>query len=378
MTTETNSDAATASRKATSPKIGITDTLYAQIRFSVANVGAEPVDLVTPETLKAMFLDAPRPTLLTEHMNAELVSVDVSHGEPYVRRRWDVSNYKEQDGILDAYVTANRSKFEKPCDATFLAPLINMEYVRKQVSQLDGLLVGGGEDVNPRFYSEKDLQLPGAKGGIEENVYARTRDVIELAYISEALSQDKPILGICRGSQILAVALGAKIVQDIPSSFPILQNRHSMHSEFEKSEGHFVSISSDSVFAKIMRLDEVNAGSDVTKNSQGYAIGVNSYHHQAVIEDFPGITVQARDCSGTKNKEIVEGYVAKGTENLVMGVQWHPERPYATAGSSVAASSLPLTEWKQWFERDERRPYYRRMFEYFVNCAGKNPNTCTF
>ncbi len=358
-------------------RIGVTDTLYAQIRFSLIEVGADPVELTTSQSMNDLFLSVNRPALLLGKSEAEIESVDLSTNEPYARKRWDVNLYKIQGGILDRYVEENRGKFQNPSQEAFLSPMINMAYVRKQMEQLDGLVVGGGEDVNPRFYFAKDLQIPNPKGSIEENVYARTRDVIELAYIGEALRQGKPILGICRGEQVLGVALGGRLIQDIPTAFPMLLQRHSMPQEFLKSEGHEVEIPKDSLFARILGLNKPGAGSDAKRVGSHFVIGVNSYHHQSVSGDFPGIEVNARDGGNSPVPGVVvEGFVARGTHNLVMGVQWHPERPFATQGSSVAASAMPFVEWKKWFETDSRRPYYKSIWENFVACAAHNSLQC--
>jgi putative glutamine amidotransferase len=281
-------------------------------------------------------------------------------------------------GILDAYIEANRSKAARPSDSAFLEPIINMSVVRKQVAALDGLVVGGGEDVNPRLYFAKDLQLPNAQGHIEENTYARTRDIVELAYIGEAIRQGKPVLGICRGSQILGVALGGKLVQDIPSSHPVLGKRHSMPVEFEKSEGHTIRVPANSILARIMDLNSTNAGTDVKRDGADFIVGVNSYHHQSVVEEFSSLEVLARDDANTQGtgSAVVEGFVARTTPQLVMGVQFHPERPFVAPNSAVPALDLPIEEWKKWFRFDTRRPYNRKIFENFLACARKDSAHC--
>ncbi len=359
-------------------RIGITDTLYAQIRFSVQELGAQTVDLTTAETMQALFLAEPRPALLKNQADATIVSEDLSKGEAYIRRRWDVSRYKIPSGILDTYAEANRNKTKNPSESAFLEPLINMEVVRKQVSTLDGLIVGGGEDVNPRLYFARDLQLPNTQGHIEENTYARTRDIVELAYIGEAIRQGKPVLGICRGSQILGVALGGKLVQDIPTSHAALGKRHAMPVEFEKSEGHTIRIPANSVLARIMDLHSANPGADVKRDGSDFIVGVNSYHHQSVVGEFPAIEVLARDTANTQGTgpSVVEGFVARTFPQLVMGVQFHPERPFAASDNTIAAYTLPLSEWQKWFHSDTRRPYYRKIFENFLACARKNSAQC--
>jgi putative glutamine amidotransferase len=373
-------EASTKSVQTTSSRplrIGLTDTLYAQIRFSVEELGAHAVDLTTSETMQTMFLTEPRPTLLKNRPEAQIVSEDLSKGEAYVRRRWDVSLYKSPAGILDSYIETNRGSARNPSERRFLEPIINMDVIQKQVASLDGLVVGGGEDVNPRLYFAKDLQLPNAQGHIEENTYARTRDIVELAYIGEAIRQGKPVLGICRGAQVLAVALGGKLVQDIPTSYPPLGRRHSMPLEFEKSEGHAIRLPANSLLARIMGLNSANAGTDVKRDGTDFIVNVNSYHHQSVIGEFPSIEVTARDEGATQGKgpAVVEGFVATEPSQLVMGVQFHPERPFAIGDNAVAASALPLPEWKHWFESDTRRPFYRRIFENFLLCA-KNDERC--
>jgi putative glutamine amidotransferase len=356
-----------------SPRIGITDTAYAQIRFSVADVGGIPIDLTTQDSMQAMFLEGNRPELLRNRSDAIVVSEELSKGESFVRRRWDISSYKTQGGLLDHYIESRLSSFQTPSDVEFLRPIINMGYIKAQVEKLDGFVVGGGEDINPRLYFAQDLMLPNANGEMEENTYARTRDIIELAYIGEAVRQGKPILGICRGSQVVAVALGGSMVQDIPTSHPALGKRHSMATEVEKSEGHDVRVLGNSVFARILGLGEDEGDTAVRREGSDFIINVNSYHHQSVLDEFPAIQVAARDVADTNGtgKSVVEGFIARSTPALVMGVQFHPERPFAAADGSNSAFAIPLDAWSEWFRNGSRRQYSRRIFKNLIDCARK-------
>jgi putative glutamine amidotransferase len=213
---------------------------------------------------------------------------------------------------------------------------------------------------------------------MEGNEYARTRDIIELSYIAEAIRQGKPVLGICRGSQILAVALGGRLLQDIPTAHPEIGNRHFMSKELDRSEGHSIRIPVDSAFARILKLSSNEHSRDVLRSGSDYVIAVNSYHHQSVLDEFPEIQVQARDNVSTKGvlKPVIEGFLARSTSALVMGVQFHPERPFAQNSQTIDAVNTSRKDWQVWFDSDKRRPYYRHIFENFVACAKKDTKKC--
>lgn len=156
----------------------------------------------------------------------------------------------------------------------------------------DGLLISGGEDVAPVRYGEDALAACGA--------VSAARDEFELALLAAAERRTMPVLGICRGEQILNVYYGGTLVQDIESQLSLPK---ALHSPDHYKAAHSITIAPQTRLAAIY-----GAGT----------LAVNSSHHQCVKQTH--MTVSARDDNG-----IVEAIELDG-ERFVLGVQWHPER----------------------------------------------------
>jgi len=172
---------------------------------------------------------------------------------------------------------------------------------------LDGLVLTGGGDVSPEKYGE--LPHPA----IEEAEPGR--DDFELALIAMARKQQLPILAICRGAQILNVAYGGTLIQDIPSQVPgALPHKLEVppHQAFELA--HEIWLDKDTMLATLMR----------ERLSDTDACGVNSRHHQAVRQIAPGLIVSATAPDGVI--EAIEDPAAR----FCLGVQWHPENFFRT------------------------------------------------
>ena len=181
-------------------------------------------------------------------------------------------------------------------------PLSSTETIVETLRHLDGLLLSGGADINPLYQGEEPIP---ALHGIN-----RERDLPELLITRLAYDRQLPILGICRGIQTLAVALGGKVEQDIKASI-----KHSQ--EADRSEPtHSVAVDQDSTLYNIY-------GSPT--------LLVNSFHHQAVREPGSKLRVVAKAPDG-----IVEA-VESAEFKSVLGVQWHPE--------CLGQDGLPLFQW---------------------------------
>ena len=182
-----------------------------------------------------------------------------------------------------------------------IPPVVDAATLSGTLDHLDGLLLSGGADINPLFQGEQPI--PGLHG------INRERDLPELLITRMAFNRQLPILGICRGVQTLAVALGGKVCQDIAAGI-----KHSQ--DADRSEPtHSVEVEPDSILFDIYREEQLN---------------VNSFHHQAVSEPGPRFRVTAQSPDG-----IVEAI--ESTEfKSVMGVQWHPE---------CLDEGLPLFQW---------------------------------
>ncbi len=158
-----------------------------------------------------------------------------------------------------------------------------------------GLLLTGGEDLNPELY--------GATPHPKLGEIQPTRDATELALLKAARDRGLPVLAICRGIQLLNVAYGGTLYQDLPSEHPSSVNHDSEKSR--DSRTHDVKITAGTRLA---------AATGVT------AMAVNSYHHQAVRELGAGLRVTAVAPDG-----VIEGVEVEDPHWWVLSVQWHPE-----------------------------------------------------
>jgi len=164
---------------------------------------------------------------------------------------------------------------------------------------LDGLILSGGADVNPRAYGEAPL---AGLGDIDEDL-----DRTELELARRAMSGDLPILGICRGIQTLNVSQGGTLYQDIPG-----QVEHSINHVQKARKG---------VNTHSIRIDE---GTLLHKTLNRKKIWVNGRHHQAVKDPAVGLVISARAEDG-----VIEA-VEDPARSFTLGVQWHPEGTWKT------------------------------------------------
>lgn len=159
----------------------------------------------------------------------------------------------------------------------------------------DGILLTGGPDVEPSYYGADRSQACGPA--------CEARDRMELALLQACLLQGKPVLGICRGCQVMNVGFGGTLFQDLPSERPT-QIVHSMPEPYNRKQ-HTVTVEVQSRLAGI-----IGAGEHP----------VNSMHHQAVQMTGKGLIVSAMSEDG-----FVEG-IEYPDAAFCLGVQWHPER----------------------------------------------------
>lgn len=176
--------------------------------------------------------------------------------------------------------------------------------VAESVRRCDGVLLTGGDDVNPGLYTRHvPARLRRTVGAPD-----RPRDLRELLVIAEVLRQRKPLLAICRGQQLLNVALGGTLLVDIAGQVP-----HALNHDRSDKKGavvHEVQLTADSLLAKI-------AGSR--------KLGVNSSHHQAVDRVAAALRVTGRSADGVV--EALE-FAPEAADWLpyLLAVQFHPER----------------------------------------------------
>lgn len=165
----------------------------------------------------------------------------------------------------------------------------------------DGFLFTGGPDIDPFRFGEETIKQNG--------VVVPERDKMEEDLFDIVFQTGKPILGICRGIQILNVFLGGNIYQDIEAQFP--SNQFIAHSQ----------PSGNSVLSHSVLVKEGTLLSDIVgKNT----IRVNSFHHQAVKDVAPSLKV-----AGVCVDSLIEALYMPG-HRFFLGVQWHPEHLYET------------------------------------------------
>ena len=179
------------------------------------------------------------------------------------------------------------------------------------VERLDAVILSGGEDIDPQYFGEE--HLPGL------GTVNAPRDTFDVLLTRVALRQGKPLLGICRGEQVLNVVLGGTLYQDIPSQIPASQLHH-RQTEPSTVATQTITIERRSRLAQILGTTQ---------------IGVNSHHHQAVKDLAPGLVVTARTEDG-----VVEAYESiptapdpygKPLGDRILATQFHPEA-FAQAG----------------------------------------------
>ncbi len=210
------------------------------------------------------------------------------------------ANYAEGDATL-------RDRYYRQVEAAGGVPLIippvaDRHVIINTLNRIDGLLLTGGADYNPLWAGEEPCRN---LGGVNAE-----RDLPELLLTRLAYNRQLPMLGICRGIQTLAMALGGRVAQHIDTTI-----KHSQDAA-RTEPTHTVGVEPDSTLYKLYRTPKLY---------------VNSFHHQAVASTGPRFKVTAKAADGTI--EAMESSELKS----VMGVQWHPEW--------LGEAGLPLFRW---------------------------------
>ena len=165
--------------------------------------------------------------------------------------------------------------------------------------EVDAIVLSGGVDVEPRHFGEQTI--PEAEVEIDP-----ARDAAELPLVRAALEQDVPVLGICRGIQMLNVAAGGTVHQDLGLSAP----------ETDEHQQRKVGKTTEDVAHQV----RIERHSRLGETLGAERLEVNSFHHQAVRTPAPGFVVTARSPDG-----VIEA-VEDPARTFAVGVQWHPER----------------------------------------------------
>jgi putative glutamine amidotransferase len=209
---------------------------------------------------------------------------------------------------VSSVVRAGGAPITLPC-------VVDKEAIRAVLRMVDGVLLTGGGDILSLAYGEE----PHPASKYQDPV----RDEMEFEVTRLALEQGLPILGICRGVQVLNVALGGTLIQDVPSQVRDAVKHYSQG--LDAVLLHTVDIEEDSLLARV---------------SQATSMAVNSYHHQAVKDLGRGLRTNCRARDG-----VIEGIEA-ADGRPILGVQFHPE------------------------ELTEKYPQFQSLFDWLVRQTG--------
>jgi putative glutamine amidotransferase len=212
-----------------------------------------------------------------------------------VVRSWDGN---ERTGVNSAYV---RSVLAAGGVPVILSPVLGPSYAARAMDGVDGLVLTGGEDIHPALY--------GAEPSPHAYPPSRERDLFELALFATARQRELPILGICRGIQLVNVGLGGTLFQDLPSERP-------------------GPVAHDPGGARDARTHAVRLqeGSRAAHALGGTELTVNSFHHQAVDRLGAGLVA-----TGWSEDGLIEAAETPADAPWLLTVQWHPEEMHADA-----------------------------------------------
>jgi putative glutamine amidotransferase len=192
--------------------------------------------------------------------------------------------------------------------APILIPhLSDLALLRAAYERLNAVLLPGGGDVAPEEYGQRRHAMCGAVDS--------ERDETELALARWCVEDGRPLLAICRGIQVLNVALGGSLYQDIAAQVPGAQ-RHDWYPGHRRDLlAHPVQVVPGTRLAAIV----LGVRPSPPEADEALALGVNSLHHQAIRDLAPGLAITARAPDGLVEAVEVEGHP------FALGVQWHPE-----------------------------------------------------
>jgi putative glutamine amidotransferase len=174
------------------------------------------------------------------------------------------------------------------------------------LKRVDGVMLTGGDDINPGLYTK---HLPSAiRKTVEQTPDGGGRDLLELMLIDEIFRQRKPLLAICRGHQMLNIALGGRLIVDIRRQVPGALN----HQRLDRA-------------GELVHEAALTAGSLLAKIAGKQVMAVNSSHHQAVLEPAEPLIAVARARDGIVEAMELKPQAARRMPFL-LSVQFHPER----------------------------------------------------
>lgn len=196
-----------------------------------------------------------------------------------------------------------------------LIPQLDTNHLKTYIDHVDALVLQGGSDVSPSSYGEKGIENNRWPGDVK-------RDDYELKLIELALKKKIPILGICRGMQILNVFFGGSLYQDLS-----LQTNTSV--EHRNAQKY------DKVFHEIINSPD----SYIYKAYEHETMLVNSVHHQGIKELGKDLIVESKSSCDS----IVEAFRYENDNQFVWAMQWHPEFNHSLDGTVLSATPIIKT-----------------------------------
>lgn len=224
------------------------------------------------------------------------------------------------DGLLSLSMSNIHALTEAGGVPMILPNLLDEATIDVLAQKLDGLLLTGGGDIDPTLFGEEPHKYLGS--------ITPERDFFEIRLIRKMLQDDKPILAICRGCQIVNIAVGGDMYQDIYSQLDGTLLQHSQKAP-RWHGSHFIDIVAGSMLHQIIKDQKIR---------------VNSFHHQAVRR----VPAPFKVCA-TSSDGVIEAFEST-QHSFMLAVQWHPE-------CMVEKNDQPSKE----------------IFQAFVNAANKNP-----
>jgi putative glutamine amidotransferase len=215
--------------------------------------------------------------------------MSVRVGVSGIRRQWGGA---ERQGVNSAYVQSIVAAGAIPF---ILPPAIGSARAAAALDGIDALLLSGGEDVDPSWY--------GAPASPDLGNVDRERDLFELALFAAARQRGMPVLGICRGIQLINVALGGTLWQHLPGERPSRINHD--RRDARNARTHPVTLEPGSRAASVLGRGELE---------------VNSFHHQGIRD-----LAEPLRASGWAGDGLVEAVEGATGEPWLLAVQWHPE-----------------------------------------------------
>lgn len=245
-------------------------------------------------------------------------------------------NYEEKGtGKVGAYLGADYTDgIYAAGGLPFVLPLTDERaWIEELADELDGLLLTGGDDIDPSYFGHEPLLGLGQ--------ITPLRDAMEFQLFAAMRARQKPIFGICRGVQVMNAALGGTLYQDLPREY-----RGTLQHSQKAPRDHMA------------HAVEIAPGTRLAQIVEVAMLPVNTYHHQAVRDLAPGCVATAHSRDG-----LIEA-IECPTDRFTLGVQWHPEnlwrknsshfRLFTAFTEAAAAARREAAQKQPVFTREEK------------------------